>query len=102
MRYRFEYKDSFWQDYLGALEYISEALKNKSAARTLDTEFEKCKSSLLTFPKASKPYASPPDVDMDYYRLRVKNYYAFYVVYDDVVEFRRFLYSRSNLRDRLQ
>ena len=101
MNYRFEYRDSFWKDYYDALEYISIALKNKSAVRTLVAEFEKNKGSLLTFPKASKPYASPPDVDMDYYRLRVKNDYAFYVVHGDVVEFRRFLYSRSDLRERL-
>ncbi len=101
MSYRFEYRDSFWQDYLAALGYITDELNNRIAARRLDEAFEQKKRVLLSFPKAGKPYASPPDVDTDYYALRVNNYLAFYVVRGDVVEFRRFLYSRSSLNDRL-
>ena len=102
MSYRFEYKESFLQDYYNALGYIADALQNRIAARELDEAFEQEKRSVLIFPKASQPYASPPEVDADYYALRVKNYMAFYVVRDNVVEFRRFLYSRSDLRDRLK
>ena len=40
--------------------------------------------------------------DTDYYALRVKNYLAFYIIREDVIEFRRFLFSRSDLRDRLK
>ena len=102
MNYRLEYKDSFWQDYFHAIGYIADALQNPSAARALDDAFEREKRSVTGFPKASKPYASPPDVDADYYALRVKNYLAFYVVRGDVIEFRRFLYSRADLQDRLK
>lgn len=101
MAYRFEYRASFWQDYSAALYYIADNLKNQIAARELDEAFEREKQVLLHFPTAGKPYASPPDVDTNYYVLRVKNYLAFYVVMGDVVEFRRFLYSRANLRERL-
>lgn len=102
MSYRFEYRESFWQDYLGALAYIWEELENPIAARNLDDAFEREKRALLSFPKASKPYLSPPEVDEAYYALPVKNYFAFYVVRDGVVEFRRFLYSRSDLSERLK
>lgn len=102
MAYRFEYRASFWQDYSSALAYIAGSLKNPIAAKELDDAFEREKQVLLSFPTAGKPFASPPDVDADYYVLRVKNYLAFYVVAGDVVEFRRFLYSRANLHDRLQ
>ena len=95
MSYRFEYSDSFWRDYFGALEYLTDVLKNRIAARELDDAFEREKRTLRTMPKASRPYLSPPCVDADYYVLRVKNYMAFYVVRDDVVEFRRFLFSRA-------
>ena len=102
MAYRFEYRASFWQDYSAALSYIADKMKNQIAARELDEAFEREKQALLSFPTAGKPYASPPDVDADYYVLRVKNNLAFYVVKGDVVEFRRFLYSRANLHSRLQ
>lgn len=101
MAYRFEYRESFWEDYLSALEYIAVTLKNPIAARTLDEAFEREKRVLLSFPKAARPYASPPKVETDYYALRVKNYFAFYVVSGEVIEFRRFLYSRAENADRL-
>ena len=100
MAYMFEYRESFWQDYLSALDYIAVALKNPIAARALDDAFEREKRALL-FPKAMRPYASPPQVDTDYYAIRVKNYLAFYIINGDVIEFRRFLYCRSELSDRL-
>ena len=102
MAYRFEYRASFWQDYSAALAYIAGNLKKPIAARELDEAFEREKQALLSFPAAGKPFASPPDVDADYYVLRVKGCLAFYVVAGDVVEFRRFLYGRANLYDRLQ
>lgn len=102
MNYRFDYRDSFWQDYFSALDYIANVLENRNAAHELDTEFERVKRSLRIFPRASRPYLSPPFVDSDYYALPVKNYLAFYVVLGDVVEFRRFLYSRADLRNRLK
>ena len=101
MAYRFEYRESFWQDYLSALAYIADTLKNPVAARALDKAFEQEKRVLLSFPKAARPYASPPKVDADYYAIRVKNFLAFYVVNGDVIEFRRFLFSRSEYTDRL-
>lgn len=101
MTYRFKYRDSFWQDYFTAMAYITDNLQNRIAARQLDSAFEREKRSLLKFPKASRPCAAPPKVDTEYYALPVKNYVAFYVVIGDVIEFRRFLYSRADLQDRL-
>ena len=102
MNYRLDYKDSFWQDYYEALRYIAVGLQNRAAARELDNAFEKEKQTLLLFPRASRVYAEPPETDEAYYALKVKNYMAFYVVRDDVIEFRRFLYSRADMSDRLK
>jgi len=99
--YRFEYRQSFWQDYFSTLEYIAVTLKNPIAARALDEAFEREKRVLLSFPRAARAYASPPAVDTEYYAIRVKNYLAFYIVNGETIEFRRFLYSRSELSDRL-
>jgi hypothetical protein len=34
-----------------------------------------------------------------YYRIYVKNYTIYYTVIDDVMEIRRFVYSRRNIKD---
>ncbi len=102
MSYKLRATNEFWVDFNDAADYISDTLHNPIAADNLLNELVKEAKTLLVFPKAAKPYASPPEVDADYYALRVKNYLAFYVVRGDVIEFRRFLYSRADLHDRLK
>ena len=102
MSYKLKATNEFWADFNDASEYISSTLHNRIAAEHLLDELVKNAKSLTIFPKASRPYASPPDFDSDYYALPVKNYLAFCVVRGNVVEFRRFLYSRSHLREKLK
>ena len=102
MSYKLKTTTEFWMDFNEASAYIASKLKNRIAADNLLDELKKEANTLLTFPKASPPYASPPDTDTDYYALPVKNYLAFYVVKGNVIEFRRFLYSRSNIQERLK
>ena len=101
MSYRLRATAEFWSDFSAAAEYIARELKNPAAAERLLTELEKQAETLTEFPKAVMPWASPPETDTDYYALRVRNYLAFYVVLDDVVELRRFLYGRADLRVRV-
>ena len=51
----------------------------------------------LNNPLAFKPYKSIRDRQNDYYRINVRNYAVFYVVIEDVMEVRRFVYSKRNL-----
>lgn len=94
----------FWTDFEDAAEYISETLKNPIAAENLLNLLVKKAYALAesVFPKATKPFAVPPQVDTPYYTIPVGNYLAFYVVLDDVIEFRRFLYAHSDLSHRLE
>ena len=100
MTYKLRYRETFWKDYVNTLNYLKNTLKNPIAARELDEALEREKQSVRTFPKAVGPYAAPPEVDAPYDAIRVKNYMAFYVVVGDTVEFRRFLYSRANWKER--
>ena len=102
MNYRLKATNEFRADFNDATNYIANTLHNPIAAEGLLDELVKNAKSVTLFPKASRPYASPPEVDADYYALPVKNYLAFYVVRGDVIEFRRFLYSRADLHDRLK
>jgi plasmid stabilization system protein ParE len=102
MRYKLKTTDQFWADFQESADYIAHTLENPIAAERLLDELVKNAKTLTEFPKASKPYFSPPEVSETYYALPVKNYFAFYVVRDGVVEFRRFLYSRSDLSERLK
>ena len=102
MHYRINYAESFLWDYGEAVDYIGRTLQNPIAARKMDDKFEKAKSTVLGYPKATKPFAVPPQVDTPYYTIPVGNYLALYVVLDDVIEFRRFLYAHSDLSHRLE
>ena len=94
---------AFWADFDDVIDYITETLENPIAAEfLLDSLVKKARAlEASPFPAATKPYFAPPEVDLPYYALPVGNYLAFYVVLDDVIEFRRFLYARSDLSHRL-
>ena len=102
MSWKLKATNEFWADFHEPTEYIAGTLKNPAAADNLLDELVKNAKTLLLFPRASRVYAAPPETDEAYYALKVKNYMAFYVVRDDVVEFRRFLYSRADMSDRLK
>ena len=102
MDYRLKATNEFRADFDDAINYIANTLHNPIAAEALLDELVKNAKSVTVFPKASRVYAAPPEADAAYYALRVKNYLAFYVVRDDVIEFRRFLYSRADVPDRLK
>lgn len=51
--------------------------------------------------KAFEPYHSAKDRQYPYYRISVRNYTIFYVVIADVMEVRRIVYSRRDLRKQI-
>ena len=52
--------------------------------------------------EAFEPYHSAKDRQYPYYRISVRNYTIFYVVIDDVMEVRRIVYSRRDLRKQIE
>jgi len=95
--YKPEYLPLFEQDVSEVKRYISSILKNPAAAERLVDEIEKAVEKRLLNPTAYRKYHSAKDRKQPYYTIRVNNYLIFYVVIDDVMEMRRFVYSRRDI-----
>ena len=95
--YEIRYLPLFESDLAEAALYIAVGLQNESAARKLvdDTEAAILKraKSPLSFP----PYPSAKPRRDRYYRIHVGNFSVFYVVIGNVMEVRRFIYSRRDI-----
>lgn len=89
----------FESDMLEAITYITEVLNNPSAAERLIDETEKAIYKRLDSPLSFPPYKSKKSRDDVYYRIFVGNFTVFYVVKDNVMEVRRFIYSRRNIEN---
>jgi len=101
MSYRVEQTDQFRADFREALSYIVIRLKNPTAAYAFADEFERIAGIVSEFPHMYSFWGDAGELADTYRFVRVKNYLAFYVVLDDTVEFRRFLYARADLSQRL-
>ena len=89
----------FEDDMLEAVTYISEVLNNPVAAERLVDETEKAIYNRLKSPLSFSPYKSKKQREDVYYRIFVGNFTVFYVVKGDVMEVRRFIYSRRNMEN---
>lgn len=64
-------------------------------------DVQKAIQDRLSCAEAFEPYHSAKDSQYPYYRISVRNYTIFYVVIDDVMEVRRIVYSRRDLRKQI-
>ena len=91
------YLPLFEYDLADARDYIALNLKNPTAALHLVEETERAILKRLANPLGFEPYRSARDRKQVYYRINVRNYTVFYVVIGDIMEVRRFVYSRRDL-----
>ncbi|MCL1817222.1 MAG: type II toxin-antitoxin system RelE/ParE family toxin, partial [Clostridiales bacterium] len=70
---------------------------NPSAALRLVEDTERAIIKRLNNPLGFEPYNSAKDRKQLYYRINIRNFSVFYVVIGDVMEVRRFVYSKRNL-----
>ncbi|MCL2798783.1 MAG: type II toxin-antitoxin system RelE/ParE family toxin [Endomicrobia bacterium] len=98
-KYKLVYLPLFEEDLSKAVDYISKALKNQSAALKLIALVEKSILKRLSSPLAFEPYNSLKDRNETYYRIYVKNFTVFYVIIGDTMEVRRFIYSKRQLAE---
>lgn len=96
-RNKLRYLPLFERDLAAARDYIAHVLQNPAAALRLVEETERAIMKRLESPLAFEQYHSVKEREHPYYRIRIKSYTVFYVVIDDVMEVRRFVYSRRNL-----
>jgi len=91
------YLPLFERDLAAARDYIALNLHNPSAALHLVEDTEKAILKRLDNPLGFEPYRSARNRNQPYYRINIRNFSVFYVVIGDVMEVRRFVYSKRNL-----
>lgn len=101
-QYKLRFLSLFEKDFTEITEYISCDLKNPTAALHLVDEVQKAIRNRLSHAESFEPYPSTRMRLYLYYRIYVKNYIVFCVVINDVMEVRRILYSRKNLKEQLE
>ena len=84
--YSLRYLPIFETDLLSTINYITNVLKNESAALRLVDDIETSILKRLENPLAFEPYRSAKKRDYAYYRIYVRNYVVYYVVIGDVME----------------
>lgn len=95
-QYRLEYLPLFWEDLLDSVLYIKDVLQAPEAADRLVQNVEAGIKKHLANPTAAAIYPSTRKRDNPYYWFPIGNHHVFYVVLDDVMEVRRFLYKRRD------
>lgn len=100
-KYKLRYLPLFEDDLYEAVSYIANVLHNPQAAEKLIEETEAAILERSKMPLSFEPYHSVKVRKNAYYRIYVGNYTVFYVVIDDVMEIRRFLYSRRDFDELL-
>ena len=100
-KYKVEYFLLFEQDLASVIDYISQTLQNPSAANRLIDDVEKVITIRSENPLSFEPYPSTKRRKHLYYRIYIRNYTILYTVVENVIEIRRFIYSRRNIIDLL-
>lgn len=96
-KYKLQILPLFEEDLNEIIDYIAFKLKNQKAAMDLVDTVEMAIDHRLSNPESFESFQSVKEREHPYYRIRVKNFTIFYVVFDDIMEVRRILYSRRNL-----
>ena len=96
-QYRLQYLPLFWDDLERAVFYVRDVLKNPAAAERLLDRTEEAVLERAKAPTTSRTYKTTRERPLPYYWFSVGNYMVFYVVFDDVMEVRRFIYGARDL-----
>ena len=96
-KYKLRYLPLFWSDLQGAALYICNVLSNPEAATRLVERTEEAIYKRLNSPTMEQRVETSQKRELPYYWFAVGNYMVFYVVYDDVMEVRRFIYGARDL-----
>lgn len=97
-QYKLTFLPLFYDDLDKIVTYISLNLKNPEAAAKLIDDVENAINARLTSPTSYSSYKSKKDRKTIYYKIHHKNYYIFYVVFENnkTMEVRRIIYDKRN------
>lgn len=97
-KYNLKYTSIFYEDLNEIIDYIIYKLRNKKAANRLIINIEDKIKERAENPISYEEYNSVLNKKHKFYRIYVNNYVIFYIVYDDIMEVRRILNNRRNIR----
>jgi plasmid stabilization system protein ParE len=96
------YLPLFERDLAEVRDYIALNLQNPAAALRLVEDTEAAILKRLENPLSFEPYRSSRERKHLYYRINIRNFSVFYVVIGNVMEVRRFLYSKRDIPNIIQ
>lgn len=101
-QYKLKYLPLFYNDLEQKLWHIQFNLGNAEAAARLLDDVEAAILERLPYAESFEPYHSKNERRYPYYKIYVKNFVVYYVVYEEngenIMEVRRFLYNKQNTR----
>ena len=95
--YELRYLPLFWDDLNSAVSYIADVLDAPQAAERLLDSTEAAILDHLENPTAPAKYKTSRERPLPYYWFSGGSYMVFYVVFDEVMEVRRFVYGARDL-----
>ena len=96
-KYELKYLPLFWEDLFEAVSHIKNVLHNETAAQKLLDKTEKEILNHLEHPTIATKYKSKVKRKDTYYWFSVGNYMVFYVVTNNTMEVRRFIYGARDI-----
>lgn len=96
--YKLRYLPLFEEDLTNIVEYIAWNLHNPLAAEEFLDDVQKAIRDRLTSSNSFEKFHSAKERLHPYYRIYVKNYVIYYVVIENVMEVRRIIYGKRNVK----
>lgn len=100
-KYKLRFLPLFENDLNEIVDYIKVHLKNPDAAAKMIDDVQAAIRKRLVYAESFEQYHSGKERQHPYYRIYVHNYIIFYVVLDDIMEVRRIVYSRRNIKEQI-
>ena len=96
--YKLRFLPLFEEDLTQIVDYMAVQLGNPAAAERFVDAVQQAIRERTHCANAFEAYHSVREREHPYYRIYVKNYIVLYVLIGDVMEVRRILYNRRNIK----
>ncbi len=97
-KYIIKFLDSFYEDIEPIIDYIVIKFKNPDGAINLVTKIDLAITKRADFPLAFEAMESSRKRIKPYYRIYTGNYTVYYTVFKNIMEVRRILYKKRDIR----
>ena len=99
--YKIEYLPIAKKDMYDIIYYISNELKNPTAAKKLEKKFLDGEKNILSFPYGIPAYKPIKKLIHEYRSIKINNFLMFYIINENtkVITIVRVLYQKMNIND---